>query len=348
MSEPRLFGYSLSQPRIGGLFRLVRHCNAILALCAALALIGISVERLGATQGPSSGEEAIAEFRIGYQKGGPLLILKSSGALERRLASLQVHVRWAEFPSGPPLLEALNAGALELGVAGNAATVFAQDATDSQLVYVADEVPNARGEAILVPKDSKLASLADLRGKTVAFTRASNAHYLLIRALEKAHLGLNEIRQAGLSPIDARAAFESGSVDAWVIWDPFYADAQLNLGAKVLADGSGLVDDFVFYVSTRSVADKHPHLLQVVIDEIERTEQWMQAHPDEAATQLSDATGLPRNIWQTSISRHHYGIRPVDQRTIAAQQDIADTFYALRLLPAKEKVANAVWRAAAK
>jgi sulfonate transport system substrate-binding protein len=348
MSGPRFFVFSLSHRETGGLFRLVRHCNAILSLCAALALIGISVGRLDATQGASSGEEAIGEFRIGYQKGGPLSILKSSGALERRLAPLQVHVRWAEFPSGPPLLEALNAGALELGVAGNAATVFAQDATDSQLVYVADEVPNARGEAILVPKDSKLTSLADLKGKTIAFTRASNAHYFLIRALEKANLGVNQIRQAALSPIDARAAFESGSVDAWVIWDPFYADAQLNLGAKVLADGSGLVDDFVFYVSTRSVADKHPHLLQIVMDEIEKTEQWMQAHQDDAAKQLSAATGLPRNIWQTSISRHNYGIRPVDQRTIAAQQGIADTFYALGLLPTKEKVANAAWRAAAK
>jgi len=273
---------------------LIRHCSATLFLCATLALIGISVEWPGAAQGLSLGEEPIAEFHIGYQKGGPSQILKSSGTLERRLASLQVHVRWAEFPSAPPLLEALNAGALELGVAGNAATVFAQAATDSQLIYLTAEVPNERSEAILIPKDSKLASLADLKGKTIAFTRASYAHYLLIRALEKAHLGMKEIRQAGLSPIDARTAFESGSVDAWVIWGPFDADAQLNLGAKVLADGSGLVDDFVFYVSTRFVADKHPHLLEVVIDEIAKAEQWMQAHPDDAAAQLSDATGLPQ------------------------------------------------------
>jgi len=326
---------------------LKKRSSAII-FSAVLALIVVTVGRLDATQGPSSGEEPLAELRIGYQKGGPLLILKSSGALERRLAPLQVQIRWAEFPSGPPLLEALNAGALELGVAGNAATVFAQGAADSQLIYLAAEVPNARGEAVLVPKDSKLTSLAELKGKTVAFTRASNAHYLLIRALERAHLGLNEIRQAGLSPTDARAAFESGSVDAWVIWDPFYADAQLNLGARVLADASGLVDDSVFYVSTRPIAEKHSRLLQIVIDQIKKTDQWMQAHPREAAQQLSDATGLPLNIWQTSISRHVYGVQPVNQKIIDAQQSIADIFYSLGLLPAKEKVASAVWQPTAK
>ena len=312
-------------------------------LLAGFALVMAIAGGLGATQGPSAGDEPLEELRVGYQKGGPLLILKSSGHLEDRLKPLGVHVRWAEFPSGPPLLEALNAGALDLGVAGNAATVFAQGAAQSELVYLAAEIANPRGEAVLLPRDSKLHSLADLKGKTVAFTRASNAHYFLIRALERAHLGLNDIRPAGLSPTDARAAFESGSVDAWVIWDPFYADAQLNLGARVLADGTGLVDDSVFYVSNRLTVRKHGHLLHLVIDEIAKTDQWMQAHPADAAKQLSEATGLPLNIWQTSIGRHSYGIGPVDQKTIDAQQSIADTFFSLGLLPVRENVASAVW-----
>ena len=310
---------------------------------AVSALILAMVGQASTTQGPNTGDEPVQELRIGYQKGGPLLILKSSGQLEQRLAPLGVHVRWAEFPSGPPLLEALNAGALDLGAAGNAATVFAQGAAQSPLIYVAAETANPQGAAIVVPKDSIMHSLADLKGKTVAFTRASNAHYLLIRALDRAHLTLSDVRQAPLSPTDARAAFQSGSVDAWVIWDPFYADAQLNLGAKVLADGRGLAEELVFYVSTRPFAEKHGHLLQLVIDEINQTDQWMQAHPDQAAQQLAEATSLPLNIWQTSIARHRYGIKPVDQKTIDAQQSIADRFFQLGLLPARQKVADAVW-----
>ena len=317
---------------------------ALFAVAMALAPVGIPV----GAEASLPHDEPLSELRIGYQKGGPLLILKSSGELDRRLGTLGVPVRWAEFPSGPPLLEALNAGALEVGVAGNAATVIAQAAADSPLVYLAVSVPNPHGDAILVPKDSPIRTLADLKGKTIAFTRGSNAQYFLIRALQHAHIGLDEVRQAGLSPTDARAAFESGSVDAWIIWDPFYADAQLNLGARVLIDGTGLVDDSVFYVSTRSAADKHRQILQIVVDEIEKTERWMQAHPDDAARQLAEATSLPLNIWQTALSRHSYGVKAVDQKAIDSQQSIADTFYSLGLLPAKENVASAIWPEAAK
>jgi sulfonate transport system substrate-binding protein len=314
----------------------------IASLGVAIALVAVGIPAATAVSLPR--DEPLAELRIGFQKGGPLMILKSSGELDRRLGTLGVHVQWAEFPSGPPLLEALNAGALELGVAGNAATVFAQGATDSQLVYLAVSVPNPHGDAMLVPKDSPIRTLADLKGKTIAYTRGSNAQYFLIRALEHAKIDLSEVRPAGLSPTDARAAFESGSVDAWVIWDPFYADAQLNLHARVLVDGTGLVDDSVFYVSTRSAAAKHRQVLQLVIEEIEKTEQWMRAHPDDAARQLAEATGLPLNIWQTCLSRHYYGIKPIDEKVIDSQQRIADTFYSLGLLPAKENVASAVWQ----
>jgi sulfonate transport system substrate-binding protein len=317
---------------------------ALFAVTMALAPVGVPV----GAEASLLHDEPLSELRIGYQKGGPLLILKSSGELDRRLGTLGVPVRWAEFPSGPPLLEALNAGALEVGVAGNAATVIAQAAADSPLVYLAVSVPNPHGDAILVPKDSPIRTLADLKGKTIAFTRGSNAQYFLIRALQHAHISLDEVRQAGLSPTDARAAFESGSVDAWIIWDPFYADAQLNLGARVLIDGTGLVDDSVFYVSTRSAADKHRQILQIVVDEIEKTERWMQAHPYDAARQLAEATSLPLNIWQTALSRHSYGVKAVDQKAIDSQQSIADTFFSLGLLPAKENVASAIWPEAAK
>jgi sulfonate transport system substrate-binding protein len=314
-------------------------------LVAALVAVAITLATIGDSAGAKASlphDEPLSELRIGYQKGGPLLILKSSGALDRRLGTLGVQVRWAEFPPGPPLLEALNAGALEIGVASNAATVFAQGAADSPLVYLAVTVPNPHGDAILVPRDSPLRTLADLKGKTIAFTRGSNAQYFLIRALEHAHIGLSEVRQAGLSPSDARAAFESGGVDAWVIWDPFYADAQLNLGARVLVDGTGLVDDSVFYVSTRSAAEKHAQILQIVVEEIKRTEKWMETHPEDAAQQLAEATGLPLNTRQTALSRHNYGVEPVDKKAIDSQQSIADTFFSLGLLPTKENVASAM------
>jgi sulfonate transport system substrate-binding protein len=109
-----------------------------------------------------------------------------------------------------------------------------------------------------------------------------------------------------------------------------------------------LVDDSVFYVSTRSAAEKHRQILQIVVEEIEKTEQWMETHPEDAARQLAEATAVPLNIWQTALSRRNYGVKAIDEKTIDSQQSIADTFFSLGLLPAKENVASAVWPKAAK
>ena len=157
--------------------------------------------------------------RVGYQKYGTFLLLKARGLLEKKLEPLGFGVAWTEFPGGPQLLEALNVGALDFGITGESPPIFAQ-AAGAPLVYVGNEPPAPRGEAILVPKDSPIHSLADLKGKTIALNRGSNVHYLLVKALEKAGLKYADVNVVFLAPADGRAAFEHGSVDAWVIWGP--------------------------------------------------------------------------------------------------------------------------------
>jgi sulfonate transport system substrate-binding protein len=305
---------------------------SLIAFISMIAVVGVLVSQ----------DKPLSEFRIGYQKGGPVMILKSTGELDRRLHPLGVKIRWSEFASGPPLLEALNAGELDFGVAGNAATVFAQAAADSQLVYLAAESPSPHAAAILVPKDSSARTLQDLKGKTIAFTRGSNTHYFLIRALEQAHLSLDDVKQANLSPTDARAAFESGSINAWVIWDPFYAEARNRPGRRALTDGAGIVDESVIYSSIRGTAQEHRDLVRIVIEEIAKTDNWMRTHPEQAARHLSNETGVPVQIWEKSISRHGYGVIPIDKHIVAQQQAVADAFYSLGLLPAHDKVASAM------
>ena len=192
-----------------------------------------------------------------------------------------------------------------------------------------------------MPTNSPARTVQDLKGKTIAFSRGSNAHYFLIKALERAHLSLDDIRQANLSPTDARAAFESGSIDAWVIWDPFYAEAELNLGARPLTDGAGIVDESVIYSSTRAIAQERSDLFRIVIEEIGKTDDWIRVHPDLAARRLSNETRVPVRIWEKAISRRSYGIIPIDEHILAKQQAIADAFYSLGLLPTPEKVASA-------
>ena len=199
-----------------------------------LAVAALIVATVIAVPAASQAQEKIV--RIGFQKYGKLVLLKSKGTLEGKLKPLGYKVAWTEFPAGPQLLEALNVGAIDFGNTGEAPPIFAQ-AAGAPLVYVAHEPPAPAGEAILVAKDSPIQSVADLKGKKVALNKGSNVHYLLVKALEKAGVKYSEIEPVFLAPADARAAFERGSVQAWAIWDPFQAAAEAATGARTLADG---------------------------------------------------------------------------------------------------------------
>jgi sulfonate transport system substrate-binding protein len=131
-------------------------------------------------------------LRIGYQKYGTLVLLKARGSLEKRLAPLHVEVTWTEFPAGPQLLEGLNVGSIDFGTAGEAPPIFAQ-AAGADLVYVGNEPPASAGEAILVPKDSPIKTVAELKGKKVALNKGSNVHFLLVKLLEKAGVQYKDI-----------------------------------------------------------------------------------------------------------------------------------------------------------
>jgi sulfonate transport system substrate-binding protein len=270
--------------------------------------------------------------RVGFQKYGNLILLKGKGGLERKLAPLGFKVEWKEFPSGPPLLEALNVGAIDFGHAGEAPPIFGQ-AAGAPFLYVAHEPPAPKGEAILVPKDSPIKTVADLRGKKVALNKGSNVHYLLVKAIEKAGLKYSEIEPAFLAPADARAAFERGAVDAWVIWDPFQAAAEVAIGARTLADGTGLASNHQFYLAGQKFADANPQVIDAVIAAIADIDAWAKDKEKAVAEELSAGIGIPVPVLEIALKRQTYGIKPLDAGVVAEQQSIADTFYALGLLP---------------
>ncbi|MDN2697543.1 sulfonate ABC transporter substrate-binding protein [Janthinobacterium sp. SUN073] len=272
------------------------------------------------------------QVRIGYQKYGTLTLLKGRGTLEKRLAEQGVGVKWTEFPAGPVLLEGLNVGSIDFGTVGEAPPIFAQ-AAGANLVYVGNEPASPASEAIVVPKGSGLHTLADLKGKKIALNKGSNVHYLLLKALEKAGVAYADIQPVFLPPADARAAFERGSVDAWAIWDPFLAAAEKQLGARVLADGKGLVANYQFYLASRTYAEKHPEILRIVLDEVAKVDDWGRNNPDEVATILSAQTGLGKDVVALAASRYAYGVKPVSVDVIASQQRVADAFSSLKLIP---------------
>jgi sulfonate transport system substrate-binding protein len=284
-------------------------------------------------------------IRIGYQKYGTLVLLKARGSLEKRLAPLHVEVRWTEFPAGPQLLEGLNVGSIDFGTVGEAPPIFAQ-AAGADLVYVGNEPPASAAEAILVAKDSPIKTVAELKGKKIALNKGSNVHFLLVKVLEKAGVRYQDIDAVFLTPADARAAFERGSVDAWAIWEPFLAAAQRQTGARILADGIGVVSNHQFFLASRPYASKRADVVAIAIEEIAAVDEWAKTNPKEAAAALSPGIGLDQPTLELALSRGGYGVKTVTDAVLAEQQKIADSFYDLKLIPKHINVRDATLQAA--
>jgi sulfonate transport system substrate-binding protein len=291
---------------------------------------------------PHAAERTI---RVGFQKYGTLVLLKAKGVLERKLEPRGCKVTWTEFPSGPPLLEALNVGAIDFGTTGETPPIFAQ-ASDAPILYVGYEPPAPRSEAILVPKDSEIRTVTDLKGRKVVLNKGSNVHYLLVKALEKAGLGYSDIQPVFLAPADARAAFVRGDVDAWVIWDPYQAAAEAATGARILTDGTGIVANHQFYLAEQKFAAANSEVLDATLAAVSEIDRWAKDDTRTVAAQLSPSIGVPAPILEVALGRQSYGVKPLDAAVVARQQNIADTFYKLGLLPKAVDVARIV-RAAA-
>ncbi len=283
------------------------------------------------------------QLRIGYQKSAVnLVILKQQGVLEKRFPATKVS--WIEFPAGPQLLEALSVGALEFGLTGDAPPVFAQ-AAGKDLYYVGAEPAKPESSAVLVLQDSPIKHLADLKGKKIALQKGSSAHYLLVRAVEKAGLQWADIQPIYLTPADARAAFERKSVDAWVIWDPFYAATELALPTRVITTGVGLSGNNSFYLSSTALAKQHPEVLLALFEELSRADRFVQEHRPEAIKLIADFSGLDAGVVSLFLKRRPrspVGLLTADAAT--SQQQVADAFARLSLIPKPVRVSDIVWR----
>jgi sulfonate transport system substrate-binding protein len=279
-----------------------------------------------------------AEIKIGFQKSAGLLSMMKTQGL-----SLPGHtIKWIEFPAGPQMLEALNACSIDFGSTGAPPPVFAQ-AGGVDLLYVGAEPAPVNSEALFVPKDSPVRTVADLKGKRVAFQKGSGSHFLLASALQKAGLKFSDITPIYLSPSDARAAFVSGGIDAWVVWDPYFASAQKAYQVRVLSDYTGLPQANGFYLASRKFVEQSPQLVSSLLEQVRLTGQWASAHQKEVSALLAQQTGVPTDIIATWMQRTRFGATPVTPDIAANQQRVADLFYQQKLIPKAVNIASRVW-----
>jgi sulfonate transport system substrate-binding protein len=284
-------------------------------------------------------------LHIGYQKYGTLVFEKTRGTLEKRLALLGVTVSWTEFLGGPALLEAMGAGSVDFGITGDAPPIFAQ-AGGVDLAYIAVEPPSPHGEALIALQSSPFHTVADLRGKRIALNKGSNVHNLLVRVLAANGMSIADVQPVYLKPSDARAAFENGSVDAWAIWDPYLAAAETGLQTRKIADGitpdGKIIDENrQYFLATRDYARANQDVIKALMQDLGETETYAAGHQGEIVSLLAPAMRMEPAAVQRAIDRLVFGVSPVTAANFASQQDIADLFASLHLIPRKIDVGQA-------
>jgi len=288
-------------------------------------------------------DPSVKQLRVGYQKASVnLVIAKQQKLFEQEFPNAKIS--WNEFPGGPQILEALAVGSIDIGATGDTPPVYAQ-AGNKPLHYFAYETAKPLASAILVPSNSKITQLSQLKGKRIGVHRGSSSHYLLVQAVRKAGLQWTDIQPIWLSPADARAAFQKGAIDAWAIWDPYYASAQVEDKAKVLTTGQSLSPNYTFYLASGDLVKNHPQALKGIIKQVNVADKWVQSHKAATATLFAQSTGLKLNVSQTFIQRrpNPSSAALLTQKVIADQQELANHFSELKIIPKSIHIQQAVW-----
>jgi sulfonate transport system substrate-binding protein len=306
-------------------------------------ILGVALAVSAVAISPARAQDKPTEIRIGTQKGGFFPAVRQRHSVEDAFKPLGIEIKWIDFQFGPPLLEAINVGSVDFGYVGDAPPIFAQ-AGGARIRYVAAVKAEGNTQAIIVPQDSPIRTLADLRGKRIAFAKGSSAHNLLVAALEKAGLGWSDISPAPLAPADATAAFLKGSVDAWSIWDPYLALAELKDHVRVIAFDKDVHKPNAFYIAGSDFVEKYPVLVARLNAVFASEGRWADTHHDEVAKAQAEATGVDIEAIRRFVDRSSYRVVPVDDEVIRSQQAVADRFARLGLIPKQVNVSDIVWK----
>ncbi|HEY3685425.1 MAG TPA: ABC transporter substrate-binding protein [Streptosporangiaceae bacterium] len=314
--------------------RLAAPAMSAVLLAGALAACGGAASGGDASAVRKDGSVDLSKvtLRVGDQKSGAQPLLQAAGQLK----NVPYKITWSEFTSGPPLLEAVNAGAVDVGQVGNAPPVFSAAArSDIRIIY--GFTAGLKGQTIEVPKNSPIHTIAQLRGKRIAVAKGSSAHFHLLSVLTKNGMTMADIKPQFLQPGDALAALTSGSVDAWAIWDPYSAQAEADAGTRVLVDGTGYANGFSFQVSSKPIlADKAKvAALRDYLTRYQKSMTWVNAHPKGWAKVWSQVTGMPQNVTLRAAHRRHLAPIPLNAATLANEQRVADAFSDAKQIPGR-------------
>ena len=310
----------------------MRLRSGIFAALLLLAACGTTTPKAAEPAPVSADELASVTLTVGDQKGGSKSLLTAAGLLD----DLPYEIEWATFTSGPPLLEAVSAGGVHVGRVGNTPPIFAA-AAKAKIAVVAGSKGNVTSDAILVPADSPLKTVKDLRGKTIGVAKGSSAHGQVLYNLRANGLSTKDVKLSFLQPADAYGAFNQRQIDAWAVWDPYTSQARIESEARVLVDGSETANGFSFIVAgTDALSD--PGVNSALRDYVVRhatAERWADTHREEWARAWAKETGLSLEVARATVAAGPDLPVPLDDSVVTSEQELADAFTEDGVLPGK-------------
>lgn len=290
-------------------------------------IMWLSVAVYGYTQTTTAASD-LETVTIGYQKADPVDIARQHGELIKKMKAKGYQVVFKEFSDGAALMTALKSGAIDYARVGDTPPVTAK-AAGTDIALIAAGATKEYGSGILVGKNSQITNLKQLKGKTIAYQKGTAAQYLIIQALKKAGLSTNDVKLVNMDQSSASVAFAKGSVDAWVTWDPYTATAQVNQGAKLLTNGTGLAKNRDFLISTQNYAKTHTALSKLLTTYINDDMTWANNHHTQLIAMLSKILKLSDAVIQKMVERRTYAMALVkaDSSIVDEENQIANTFY---------------------
>ena len=290
-------------------------------------IMWLSVAVYGYTQTTTAASD-LETVTIGYQKADPVDIARQHGELIKKMKAKGYQVVFKEFSDGAALMTALKSGAIDYARVGDTPPVTAK-AAGTDIALIAAGATKEYGSGILVGKNSQITNLKQLKGKTIAYHKGTAAQYLIIQALKKAGWSTNDVKLVNMDQSSASVAFAKGSVDAWVTWDPYTATAQVNQGAKLLTNGTGLAKNRDFLISTQNYAKTHIALSKLLTTYINDDMTWANNHHTQLIAMLSKTLKLSDAVIQKMVERRTYAMALVkaDSSIVDEENQIANTFY---------------------
>jgi sulfonate transport system substrate-binding protein len=326
-----------------------RFYAALTLALAAVAAAGCSSSSSSSSSSASSSGTASASastavnlstvtLNIGDQKGtGAEAVLSAAGLL----STLPFHVNWSDFTSGPPMLQAMASGSVDIGGVGDAPPVFAASGGEAVEIVGARQTAGDQ-DAVVVPKNSPITSISQLKGKKIAYGSGSSGNYNLLTVLTKAGLTTKDVTLVNLQPAEALAAFTTGAVDAWDIWPPYVQQVVAQDGARVLATGASYGSPYSFEVASKAaVADPaKAAAIKVYLATLDKAYVWAATHPAAWATAWGKASGLPASVMNVAAKVDATTPVPVTSGTVASEQNLVDQFFAAGLIPTKVDISD--------